>query len=191
MAEGRVTVTKTSSGIIDGVETLEASTLIADTLSADTLSANTLSADTLSANTIVGARMAAGTTAPIITGGGGFADVLLSVDDAGGVFTVSQDAAPYSIQLPVATGPGMRYKFVMETRSAGTVINIQTIDLSLFNGVLHDGSTLTRVSGAGTIVFDGTLADLGDYIEVESASSIVPYWHVVAAGVTTGGVFAV
>lgn len=140
-------------------------------------SANKLSLE--GAASLSGVRLE-GATATAITGA-----TVLTLADAGGIWTVSQGAA-YDIDLPSpTTGRGCIYRFSLTGPAANNVTITVLGGAATFVGfiqidgatIVATGATLTYVSGNGS---------LGDYIEIESLTTGL--YHVRAFASTAGGI---
>lgn len=133
--------------------------------------------------TITGLRTISNTV-PAITA----ARVLTSLD-SGGAFFVTAGGAGFQITLPVPTGAGQRYTFVMNTAGAGSVTFVSavggtnsfvgtiTIDAATIPCPANASTTLTAVGGASVI---------GDSLEFISLSTTVYAVRAIASG--AGGI---
>lgn len=113
---------------------------------------------------LTGARTLAADTPVAITGA-----TVLTLQDSGGIFSVSQ-AAAYDIDLPNPTeGPGLSYLFYVTAPGANDV----TISVALgatFVGNIIDDTSVVVATGNTLTIASGT-AMLGDSIEVTSIST--------------------
>lgn len=136
----------------------------------DTASADLLWDQSLDALVFEGVASARGlrtssTTAAAITG-----VTTLTLDDSGGVFSVSQ-AAAYDIALPdPTTGPGCKYIFYL-TGPAANNVTISTTGASTFVGTIINDVTSVIVATGSTLTFASGTAALGDTIEAISIST--------------------
>lgn len=106
------------------------------------------------------------TTAAAITGA-----TVLTLADAGGVFSVSQ-AAAYDIDLPSpTTGPGCKYVFYLTGAAANAVTITVLGGAATFVGtIVNDVTSVIPATGA-TLTFGSGAAALGDSIEIISIST--------------------
>lgn len=92
---------------------------------------------------------------------------VLSVQDSGGIFTVTQ-AAAYSVTLPspATVGAGLRFTFMLLTNGANTVSIILPGGIT-FKGTILNDTSVGPASGVSMNFVTGTAA-IGDSIEVFS-----------------------
>lgn len=111
---------------------------------------------------------------------------VLTLADAGGVFSVSQ-AAAYDIDLPSpTTGPGCRYIFYLTGPAANNVtITVAGAAATFVGTIANDVTSVLPATGA-TLTFASGSAALGDTIEIISISTGL--YLVRAVSSTAGGI---
>lgn len=132
---------------------------------------------------LVGARRVAGTTAVTITGAG---QKTLSLNDSGGIFAVTQNAA-YDIDLPSpTTGPGLEFIFYLTGPAANSVTITVAGSAATFVGTIVNDVTSVVPATGSTLTFASGSAALGDTIIIRSISTGL--YHVQAVSSTAGGI---
>lgn len=93
---------------------------------------------------------------------------VLTVQDAGGIFTVSQ-ASAYTITLPspATVGAGLRFTFMLLTNGANTVSVILPGGITFKGTIVNDVAAVLPATGVSMNFVTGTAA-IGDSIEVFS-----------------------
>ena len=130
--------------------------------------------------TALGLRTAS-VTAAAITGA-----TVLTLSDAGGVFSVSQ-AAAYDIDLPSpATGPGCSYMFYLTGAAANNVtITVAGAAATFVGTIVNDVTSVVPATGS-TLTFASGASALGDTIEIISISTTL--YLVRAVSSAAGGI---
>ncbi len=92
----------------------------------------------------------------------------LTVQDSGGIFTVTQ-AAAYSITLPspATLGAGLRFTFMLLTNGANTVSIVTPGGITFKGTIVNDVTSVIPATGVSMNFVTGTAA-IGDSIEVFS-----------------------
>jgi hypothetical protein len=93
---------------------------------------------------------------------------VLSVQDAGGIFTVTQPSV-YTITLPspATVGAGLRFTFMLLTNGANTVSVILPAGINFKGTIVNDVTSVIPATGVSMNFIGGTAA-IGDSIEVFS-----------------------
>lgn len=110
---------------------------------------------------------------------------VLTLADAGGIFTVAQSSA-YDIDLPSpTTGAGCRYLFQLVSPGAFNVTITVAGSAATYEGNLQIDAATTPATGS-TITFASGAAGLGDYVEFISTGTGKYFVRASAAG--AGGI---
>ena len=103
------------------------------------------------------------------------ADITLTNDDSGKVFTLSSAGGAYSITLPTATSgeEGVHYKFIVKEETPTAAITIAA-GSAIVSFVMKDAGGNASNSTAGTQISNviiGTSAQKADYVEIMAAGN--------------------
>lgn len=111
---------------------------------------------------------------------------VMTLADAGGVFSVAQSSA-YDIDLPSPTsGPGCRYLFYLTAPGAFNVTITVAGSAATFVGTIANDVTSVIPATGSTLTFATGASALGDTIEINSISTGL--YHVRAISSAAGGI---